>query len=104
MVIVDVVGAGSHCNKTRRHQNRDKTNTHHPLMHGDILSLTSKPVSDFIDNKPEISVKKRNLSRSVGGLFPKWPFPTLFHIQNENKSQKSGMFLASTPRGVFGPR
>jgi hypothetical protein len=42
-------------------------------MHGNILSLTSKPVSDFIDNKPEMSVKKRNLSRSVGGLFPKWP-------------------------------
>jgi hypothetical protein len=60
--------------------------------------LTSKPVSGYIDSKPEISVKKRKLSRDFGGLFPKWPFPTLFHIQHENKSQKSGMFLA--PRRV----
>jgi hypothetical protein len=98
-----VLNPRPHRNKTRRHQQHDKTNPYHPFMHGNILS-SIKALSDYSDCSPQLLLKNEELFGTAVRRSQNGTFPHAFHTEPKNKSQKVGMFLCTTQTTVSRPR
>jgi len=92
-----------HRNKTRRHQQHDKTNPYHPFMHGNILS-SIKTVSEYSECSPQLLLKNEELFGTSVRRSQNGTFPHAVHTESKNKSQKVGMFLATTQTTASRPR
>jgi hypothetical protein len=111
-LLIAVFDPRAHRDKTRRHQQYNKTNTHHPVVHGSILSSAVKSASTIASASQQTGPRTsqqtgpRNRGRPV--LQCAIPKATrscaFFHNRPENKSQNSGTFLSATQHGVFCPR
>jgi hypothetical protein len=94
-LILNLFDTRSHRNKTRRHQQRDKPNAHHPIVHGNN-SLSWSNLFDSIDSGHEISSTNRKIVQYLRARFPKRPTPRFSTADLKINLKKVNVFKLHT--------